>query len=517
MRVAKIPYEPGDTIAAPHTTYRVVRALGAGGMGFVVEAVDKNLNARVVLKMLHPELARERPSLRDRFRKEAMACAQLSHPCIVRVLVSSNLEDEVKTPFYAMEYLDGDSVREALDRRGALRIDVAINIAINVLHGLHHMHKRGIVHRDVKPDNVIVHKDEHTDEVLAKLIDLGVMRLLDDTTPEGFCGTPAYAAPEQLRDAPVATPIDVFAAATVLFEMLTGKRPYASFGTGERAALARIDVVAPRLTEVDASFPPALDDIVALGLALDPAKRPSAFDFAHKLEEIVRALNKTFARGIVTKESFGRGVRKEENAQAITVADLEAPTDPWGPVPPWMQALRQDAEIAQALGHAPPAPAGASPNTIEDAPPLPFADTDVSPLPAAADPMKAFRAAPTRESPRVPSVVPLPRNGTEPLGAAPVVTRVPNVTDELPGAPLRPSRTPRAPTARTERELAARLAAEVREVSPSVPARGAKRPSRRRSWRRSLRPLLAGLGGFSAVMMLVLLVAWALGLFGGGR
>ena len=556
MRLSKIPYEPGDTIQAPHTAYRVVRGLGAGGMGFVVEAVDKNLGARVVLKMLHPELARSKPSLRERFRKEAMACAKLAHPSIVRVLVSSNLNDEAHTPFYAMEYLDGDSVREALDRRGAFRIDVAINIAANVLQGLHYMHKRGIVHRDVKPDNIIVHQDEHTREVLAKLIDLGVMRVLDDDSLEGFCGTPAYAAPEQIREASFGPPIDVFAAGCVLFEMLTGQRPYATYGVGERGALSRLDVVAPRLSEMGPSFPPALDDIVAQALSLDPAARPTAFDFADKLEVIVRALNKTFGRGIVTKDTFGRGDRKEETSQAITLADLEAPTDPWGPVPPWMQALREDAEIARALGRtAPDEKLLMVARTHDDgASPLAVANPGSSGAPAtpkmaerAAE--QAMRAAPTRESPLAPPAQqrPVGKNGTEPMGTltpsmraaiaagpaqfepppatAPMPKTTPTKTTPTPPSPAPspvvspvPHRVtaPLAPPTAAERELASRLASSVREASPSPPQTKGRTPSssasrRRAPARRLQEKLLAAALGMFLTTLIAVGAAWALG------
>lgn len=356
----------GALIVTPGTTYRVEKVLGHGGMGTVYEAVDKNLNSLVVLKVLHPRLART--SVRERFEREARAIAQITHPNIVRVTRLGCLEDPDRTPFYVMDRLVGQSLRAVLHQRtGGLRIDQALNIAVQVLSGLEAVHDRGLVHRDIKPENIVLHVDAQGENSV-KIIDFGVMRVLADRGREGFAGTFAYAAPEQLRLESVDPRADVFAVGMVLFETLTGRHPYEAFGVDEAGAIVRARLGAPSLASYG-EFPPALVRLVAQALALAPDARPAgAFEFAAELRKISRALAPVDLHAAITAPLAEEEPVAATAVRAITLADLAAPTDPDGDLPERMWHLRIERKRAAILGLAmtePGASGGASGNAAD--------------------------------------------------------------------------------------------------------------------------------------------------------
>jgi len=357
--VTQASYDIGDVIVTPGNTYRVERILGAGGMGSVCLAVDKMLGSLCVIKVLHPDLTGT--SLRVRFEHEARAIAQIAHPNIVRVTRLGTLEDEAKTPFYVMEHLVGESLRAALAKRknargaGGFRVDQALNIAAQIFYGLEAVHERGIVHRDIKPENVILAVDARSNRVV-KIIDFGVMRLLAEGGRDGFAGTFGYAAPEQIRGEGVGPKADLFSAGLVLFEMLTGRRPYEKYGSGEAGAAARLEVEAPRI-DAYGEFPPALVKLVARLLALSPADRPAdAFEVASTLEKLSSALAPLDLHDVVTDQGHEHAAidaGASTAARTITLADLAAPTDPDGDIPEWMRQLRMRAKQAEVLGYEP--------------------------------------------------------------------------------------------------------------------------------------------------------------------
>ena len=200
--------------------YRLDAQVGTGGMSTVYRAFDATLERRVAIKLMHREIASDSDQL-ERFRREARAVAQLSHPHIVGVIDAG--EDEGR-PYIVFEYVEGETLKDRIRRLGRLPVDEAIAYAIEISRALGAAHGRGIVHRDVKPQNVLV--DE---EGSAKVTDFGIARSMDDSglTAEGrVLGTTDYVSPEQALGHDVNGQSDIYSLGIVLYEMLTGDVPF---------------------------------------------------------------------------------------------------------------------------------------------------------------------------------------------------------------------------------------------------------------------------------------------------
>jgi serine/threonine-protein kinase len=200
--------------------YRLDAQVGAGGMSTVYRAFDATLERRVAIKLMHREIASDTGQL-ERFRREARAVAQFSHPHIVGVIDAG--EDEGR-PYIVFEYVEGETLKDRIRRLGRLPVDEAIAYAIEIARALGAAHARGIVHRDVKPQNVLVDQ-----EGSAKVTDFGIARLTDESglTAEGrVLGTTDYVSPEQALGHDVNGQSDIYSLGIVLFEMLTGDVPF---------------------------------------------------------------------------------------------------------------------------------------------------------------------------------------------------------------------------------------------------------------------------------------------------
>ncbi len=200
--------------------YRLDAQIGSGGMSTVYRALDQTLERRVAVKLMHREIASDSDQL-ERFRREARSVAQLSHPHIVGVIDAG--EDESR-PYIVFEYVDGETLKERIRRLGRLPMDEAIAYAIEIARALGCAHSRHIVHRDVKPQNVLI--DE---EGSAKVTDFGIARTLDQEglTADGrVLGTTDYVSPEQALGHDVNGQSDIYSLGIVLFEMLTGDVPF---------------------------------------------------------------------------------------------------------------------------------------------------------------------------------------------------------------------------------------------------------------------------------------------------
>src|SRR5690349_21137401 len=200
--------------------YRLDAQIGAGGMSTVYKAFDINLERRVAIKLLHREMSADSDQL-ERFRREARAVAQLSHPHIVGVIDAG--EDDGR-PYIVFEYVEGETLKDRIRRQGRLPIPEAIAYAIEIAHALGTAHARHIIHRDVKPQNVLI--DE---EGSAKVTDFGIARTLeeDGLTADGrVLGTTDYVSPEQALGQPVTGQSDLYSLGIVLYEMLTGDVPF---------------------------------------------------------------------------------------------------------------------------------------------------------------------------------------------------------------------------------------------------------------------------------------------------
>ncbi len=254
--------------------YHLRRQLARGGMATVWEAEDRVLGRRVAVKVLHPHLARD-PSFRERFRREGVAVARLTHPAVVAVY-DTGADDELV--YLVMELVEGRTLRDLLDERGPLDLETAVHLITEVADGLASAHDRGIVHRDVKPGNVLVLPDGR-----AKITDFGIARggdgseLDEDLTEVGtFVGTAKYVAPEQVEGGPVGPRTDVYALGLVLYEALCGRPAFDEEGDLATAvARTRRAPLAPRQLRVD--IPRELEAVIMRALARDPDDRyPSA-------------------------------------------------------------------------------------------------------------------------------------------------------------------------------------------------------------------------------------------------
>jgi eukaryotic-like serine/threonine-protein kinase len=259
--------------------YEIMSRLGVGGMAEVVLARDRALGRLVALKLLAPALAVD-PLFVERFRREATAIASLNHPGIVVIYDHGVAEGQ---PYIAMEYVAGRSLKQIIAESGPLAPGTAVAYACQMLAGLAAAHAVGIVHRDIKPQNLIV-RDDGT----LKVADFGVARSADETvlTQLGaVIGTADYISPEQARGE-IATPAsDLYSAGVVLFEMLTGTLPF----TGElpvAVASQHISTPAPSLRQVDPAVPVALANVVTRALAKE---RSGRFDSAAAMKAALEA------------------------------------------------------------------------------------------------------------------------------------------------------------------------------------------------------------------------------------
>src|ERR671925_1268773 len=225
--------------------YRLDAQIGAGGMSTVYRAFDTTLERRVAVKLMHREIASDSDQL-ERFRREARAVAQLSHPHIVGVIDAG--EDEGR-PYIVFEYVEGETLKERIRRLGRLPMDEAIAYAIEIARALGCAHSHQIVHRDVKPQNVLIDS-----EGSAKVTDFGIARTLDQDglTADGrVLGTTDYVSPEQALGHDVNGQSDIYSLGVVLFEMLTGDVPF----TGENQVAVAMKHVREDLPDVQLMRP----------------------------------------------------------------------------------------------------------------------------------------------------------------------------------------------------------------------------------------------------------------------
>jgi serine/threonine protein kinase len=348
-------YQVGDFISVPGTLYQVEEIMGSGGMGEAYRCFDRSLNVSVVLKLLQRSLVGS--SIHRRFEFEARAIARIDSINVVRVTRLGAMDDGV--PFYVMEYLVGPNLATALKKHpSGFRMDMALNVAIELLRGLEDIHERGIVHCDIKPDNVILHHDRG--RMIVKIIDFGVMLVIDGARDrEPWAGTPSYSAPEQIEERVITPRTDLFAVGLVLFEMLTGRRPYESFGAGENAARKRATVEAPKVTAYGEHYPPALVDAVAKALTVDPMHRfRNSRELILALEKIASALDrKDILDALTDPDLIDLGAQLDEATRPVTRAELENATDPDADIDDRMRVLRARAKLDAALGYVDTDPA----------------------------------------------------------------------------------------------------------------------------------------------------------------
>lgn len=247
--------------------YRLLAQQGSGGMAVIYKAVDLALGRTVAVKVLRPSLTSD-PEFLKRFRQEARNVANLSHPNIVTV---HDVGQDGNTHYIVMEYVDGEDLKRLIRAGAPFSIDRALSIAIKICAGVGYAHRAGLVHADVKPQNVLV-----TESDTVKVTDFGIAQALTATKPRErqriVWGSPHYFSPEQAQGEPPTPASDVYAIGIVLFEMLTGRLPFV--GTDQQElALAHIRETPPNPSDFNPNVPVHLDRILQKVLSKEPASR----------------------------------------------------------------------------------------------------------------------------------------------------------------------------------------------------------------------------------------------------
>ncbi|MDD5629982.1 MAG: serine/threonine-protein kinase, partial [Elusimicrobia bacterium] len=266
--------------------YRVLRQIGSGGMGAVYEAEDLSLQRRVAVKRMRDEI-RNDPRERDRFLKEARTVAQLRHPSIVDIHGIFEHEGEV---FLVFEYLDGKTLDLVVYENGRLTVPEIKGVLAQVCSALTYAHARAVIHRDLKPPNIMITRDNRV-----KVMDFGVARQAHEALSRlsisaTVAGTPPYMAPES-ETGVVRAESDLYSLAVCLYEMLTGARPFD--GTNAGMLYTKMNMVFTPPSRKAPGLPAELDAFFARALQADPEKRPrTAAEF---LAEFTKAIGESRA------------------------------------------------------------------------------------------------------------------------------------------------------------------------------------------------------------------------------
>jgi tetratricopeptide (TPR) repeat protein/tRNA A-37 threonylcarbamoyl transferase component Bud32 len=266
--------EPGDLLAG---RFRIVRELGAGGMGQVYEAEDQVLHEPIALKMIRPDL-RQHEEVESRFRDEIRLARKIAHPNVCRTFdVFSGAFRDRPFLFYTMELLEGETLAARLGAHGPLPPETALRIAAQIAAGLDAAHSLDIVHRDLKPANIMLVRPPGRDTERAVITDFGLARSFEQpaggaTRAGQLLGSPPYMAPEQFVGADVSTAADIYSFGMIVFEMVAGKRPFPDEDI-VRAAIRRSTVDPPPLSSLAPEAPPGWSAILGCALSRDPAAR----------------------------------------------------------------------------------------------------------------------------------------------------------------------------------------------------------------------------------------------------
>ncbi len=263
--------------------YRILRKLGSGGMADVYLAEDEDLGRRVAIKILNERYSSDE-AFTERFRREAKSAASLSHPNIVSIYDRGESDGR---PYIAMEVIEGRSLKELIVAKGPLPIAVAVDYAKQILAALRFAHRHGIIHRDIKPHNILLGGDNRV-----FVTDFGIARTGPSEMTEvgSIMGTAQYLSPEQARGAPVTAASDLYSAGVVLYEMLTGKTPFTG-DTPIEIAMKHLNEQPHPPSDLREDIPPELDQIVLRSLAKDPHERyAAAEEFSADLDRVEAGL-----------------------------------------------------------------------------------------------------------------------------------------------------------------------------------------------------------------------------------
>jgi eukaryotic-like serine/threonine-protein kinase len=326
--------------------YRVEGRLGVGGMSTVHLAFDQRLERYVALKLLAEHLADD-PTFVSRFRREALAAARLVHPNIVQVF-DFGFDEGHHQHFIVMEHVAGHSCAELLRDRGHLDVDQAAEIVAQACRGLDYAHRNGVVHRDVKPGNLLV-----SDSDVVKLADFGIARAVDQssiTQAGSVLGTAAYLAPEQARGEEAGPRADIYSLGVVTYQLMSGRLPYEANSLSELALRQQRESPIP-LDELNPQVPHELAQAVAIALAIDQeARPPDATLFAEALRNGARGvspvtssaptshLGTSAATRVLPNREEPTGATRVQQRRQPTGVTHQRPVTPREPVRPPRQA-----------------------------------------------------------------------------------------------------------------------------------------------------------------------------------
>jgi len=330
--------------------YELGNRLGVGGMSTVVGAFDQRLEREVAIKLLAEHLADDSQFV-ARFRREALAAARLVHPNIVQVF-DFGLDERSHRYYIAMELVRGQSGAEILREEGVLDVREALSIVGQACRGLEYAHRNGVVHRDVKPGNLLRGEDG-----VVKLADFGIAKAISEessiTQVGSVLGTAAYLAPEQAAGEQAGPAADLYALGVVTYQLLSGRLPYEAQSLTE-LALKQQREVPPRLDELNAEVTPQLAMAVDRALALDPRQRPaSADDLRHSLADGVRGV------GPATSATRVAGAGGPDSATTVRAPATGATSVARGPIQPRQPRSPRAPQTAPVTAPARARPAGA--------------------------------------------------------------------------------------------------------------------------------------------------------------
>lgn len=268
--------------------FTIVGEIGRGGMGTIYKALDEMLNRYVALKIIHPQLAND-DQLMERFKAEAMTQAQLSHPNIVTVYSFNRIGTEF---VMVMEFVEGQSLKEIIQKQKILPVGYAIEIIRSVLAGLTYAHEKQVIHRDVKPANILV-----GDDGVVKLLDFGIAKIFGSeglTKTGALIGTPWYCSPEQILGQDMDYRTDIYSAAISFYQMITGRVPFDSENNSEyQIQKAHLETPPPRPTLFNSQINRNLEQIILKGLS---KKREKRFRSAQEMGDALRAVEGAYPR-----------------------------------------------------------------------------------------------------------------------------------------------------------------------------------------------------------------------------
>ena len=289
--------------------YELEELVGTGGMSSVYRAHDRMLERDVALKVLHEQFAADTDYV-ERFRREARSVAQLSHPNIVTVI---DRGDQGDRQFIVFEYIAGENLKSLIEREGPLPQDQAVRLTLQIARALGFAHEHGLVHRDVKPQNVLLNGDGR-----AKVTDFGIARSLDvkgGLTQTGtVLGTSDYIAPEQARGSRVDAQSDIYSLGAVLYELLTGEVPFPG-DNFVAVALRHINEPPPSVSEHRPDVSPRLDAAIRRAMAKEPRDRFASMDeFCAELSACLRPETAASGAATMVVAPQKRGRRRRQRA-----------------------------------------------------------------------------------------------------------------------------------------------------------------------------------------------------------